>query len=261
MDITVGSTSNGYVGYYAVDIFKSLESTSKITIDASGYVFYEGESNKFLLYYKGEETNLTLPTLSDNKKYKIKDYAFYRSNIKSISIPDCVTSIGNYAFYNCTSLTSITIPNSVTSIGTYAFYYCTSLTNIKLPNGIANIYNSTFYKCTSLTSITIPESVSTIGQYAFYLCTSLTSITILSKIAIYEYAFSSCDSLNTVYYYGTKSEWDNRRILSGNNCLKAETTTRYYYSETEPNLNEEGTAYDDNYWHYVDGEIVVWNKQ
>ena len=69
------------------------------------------------------------------------------------TIPNSVTSIGEYAFSHCTSLTSVTIPNSVTSIGEHAFSYCTSLT-----------------------SVTISDSVTSIGEYAFYDCTSLTDV-------------------------------------------------------------------------------------
>jgi hypothetical protein len=64
-----------------------------------------------------------------------------------------VTSIGDYAFDNCSSLTSITIPNSVTSIGSYAFYYCSSLTSITIPDGVTSIGKSAFSGCTSLTGV------------------------------------------------------------------------------------------------------------
>ena len=68
-----------------------------------------------------------------------------------------VTSIGEYAFHNCTGLTSITIPNSVISIGEWAFSYCTGLTSITIPNSVTSIKNGTFQYCTGLISITIPN--------------------------------------------------------------------------------------------------------
>ena len=90
-----------------------------------------------------------------------------------------VTSIGDYAFYICTSLTSITIPDSVTSVEAAAFYRCTSLTSITIPDGVTSIGGYAFEGCISLTSITIPDSVTSIGARAFYNCSSLTSITFL----------------------------------------------------------------------------------
>ena len=92
-------------------------------------------------------------------------------------IPNSVTSIGDYAFYNCSFLTSVTIPNSVTSIGDYTFSGCSSLTSITIPNSVTSIGDGAFYVCTFLTSITIPNGVVSIGDYAFLACFSLTSLT------------------------------------------------------------------------------------
>ncbi len=104
-----------------------------------------------------------------------------------------ITSIGNYAFDDCTSLTSVTIPNSVTSIGNYAFNGCKSLTSITIPDNVTSIESSAFSGCSSLTSVTIPNSVTEIGSDAFYRCTSLSSITIPNSVtSIGEYAFSGC---------------------------------------------------------------------
>ena len=88
----------------------------------------------------------------------------------SITIPNSVTSIGDYAFQYCSSLTSITIPNSVTSIGDYAFSYCSGLTSITIPNSVTGIGRDAFSYCSGLTSITIPNSVTSIGDFAFYDC-------------------------------------------------------------------------------------------
>ena len=110
-----------------------------------------------------------------------------------------VTSIGNNAFFCCTSLTSVTLPDSVTSIGNNAFSCCTSLTSVTLPDSVTNIGGGTFYYCTSLISITIPNSVTSIGNNAFPGCTGLTSITIPDSVTSIGYhAFDNCTSLTSI---------------------------------------------------------------
>ena len=117
----------------------------------------------------------------------------------SVTIPNSVTSIGEYAFASCTGLTSVTIPNSVTSIGDYAFQYCTGLTSVTIGNSVTSIGNYAFYRCSGLTSIEIPNSVTSIGEYAFASCTGLTSVTIPNSVTrIGEWAFVNCSSLTSV---------------------------------------------------------------
>ncbi len=87
-----------------------------------------------------------------------------------------VTSIGNGAFRNRSSLTSVSIPNSVTSIGSYAFQDCSNLTSVTIPDGVTSIGYCAFSGCGRLTSVTIPDSVTSIGGGAFENCSSLTGI-------------------------------------------------------------------------------------
>lgn len=91
------------------------------------------------------------------------------------NIPDSVTSIGDYAFRDCTSLESINIPDSVTSIGYCAFYGCTGLKSIVIPDSVESIGKRAFRDCTGLKSIVIPDSVKWIGNFAFKNCTNLSS--------------------------------------------------------------------------------------
>ncbi|MBO5732069.1 MAG: leucine-rich repeat domain-containing protein [Alistipes sp.] len=135
----------------------------------------------------------------------IGNYAFaYCSSLTSITIPDSVMTIGEYAFFNCDSLTSITIGDSVTTIGARAFRDCNSLTSVTIPDSVTTIGDFTFYNCSSLTSVTIGDSVTTIGDYAFEYCYSLTSVTIPDSVTtIGNGAFAYCSSLTSVYCEAT----------------------------------------------------------
>ena len=100
-----------------------------------------------------------------------------RQGCKTTVIPSSVTSLGDYCFYGCKSLTSITIPSSVTSLGDYCFSKCSSLTSITIPSSVTSLGDGCFYGCKSLTSIDIPSSVTSLGEYCFYECTSLKTVT------------------------------------------------------------------------------------
>ena len=98
------------------------------------------------------------------------------SEIKEVVILQGVTSIGDWAFYNCDSLTSVSIPEGVTSIGDDAFRYCSSLASISIPSSVTSIGYDAFRDCSSLTSVSIPEDVTSIGWSAFSGCSSLANI-------------------------------------------------------------------------------------
>ena len=116
--------------------------------------------------------------------------------VTEYTIPDGVTTIGDWAFYYGKSLTKITIPNSVTAIGDDAFYRCENLTNIIIGDGVTTIGDWAFSSCESLVNITIPNSVTTIGDYAFQSCSNLTNATIGNGVTtIGNYAFYNCGSL------------------------------------------------------------------
>ncbi len=130
----------------------------------------------------------------------IGDYAFaYCSSLTSVTIPDSVTTIGEGTFRSCSSLTSINIPDSVTTIGNYAFSGCSSLTSVTIPKRVTTIGECAFFDCSALKSVTIPKSVTTIGERAFYNCSALKSVTIPKSVTtIGEKAFYNCSSLRSV---------------------------------------------------------------
>lgn len=130
----------------------------------------------------------------------IGDYAFFECNgIKSVTIPNSVTAIGDEAFYNCKGLSSIDIPNSVTSIGNYTFGLCSGFTSVNIPNSVTSMGSGVFYRCYDLTSVTIPESVTSISIGMFEYCYNLTSVNIPNSVStIGDYAFYECHSLTSI---------------------------------------------------------------
>ena len=135
----------------------------------------------------------------------IGEYAFWDlQNLTSVVIPEGVTSIGKGSFSVCPALKSIVIPNSVINIGDNAFSSCESLQSINIPNGLTTISRGVFKNCPSLTSVTIPNSVTTIKNSAFYNCSLLATITIPSNMSTIENgAFYGCSSLDSVYVEAT----------------------------------------------------------
>ena len=188
------------------------------SLDDEGNLIISGTGDMYNLMYYG-----SVPWYSN------------RSKVKTVTITDGVTTISDYAFYNCNSLTSVTIPDSVTTIGNLAFSLCDSLTSVAIPDSVITIGNGAFSRCDSLTSIivddnnlsyttvdgnlfdksktefiqyaigktvstyTIPDSITHIGNQAFYYCDNLTSVIIPDSVtAIGDGAFYRCDSLMNV---------------------------------------------------------------
>ena len=207
-------------------------------------IYNEYENSKYL----GNNDNLYLVLIkinTNNEKINFNDKckiiyqgAFsYFNNLKSIIIPNTITSIGSYAFYNCNNLEEILIPSSVTNIGSSAFEGCNSLVdlyydgtisdwlNIEIKNGSSlpnyNTNFKNFYKLTSngtisfadksyelLTEVIIPSSITEISTYAFANVTSLTTIEIPNTIKqVGENAFKGCVNLNSLYYDGKTIDW------------------------------------------------------
>ena len=193
--------------------------TPTIEINGDGYWVINGETTnvlagtivaeegtKGLVYYPKDDgtyavaagttkylSDIVIPASYQGKPVtEIAEYGFEQHNLKSITIPDSVTSIGSYAFYDCDALTSVTIGNSVTSIGGWAFM-----------------------DCSSLASVTIGNSVTSIGGYAFSGCSSLTSVCYKGDAAEWNaisigYSNSSLTNA-TRYYYSEEAPTDDGR--------------------------------------------------
>jgi hypothetical protein len=197
--VAKGSTSNGYVGYYALAVYNSDSGITESQLtNNNGYLIYiDTNSNEnILVNYCGTETDLFLPYYIT----KINKYALYNDNkLKQVTINSGVTSIGADAFASCDNLEYVSMSNTVTSVGTYVFSDCSSLTNVRISSSLTSINNYMFNNCDSLTTITIPNKVTNIGNYAFYDCDKLTELEIPSSVtSIGKNAFESCSALTSV---------------------------------------------------------------
>lgn len=115
--------------------------------------------------------------------------------VTDLYIPDGVTDIKSYTFYNC-NIASVLFPESVKTVGFHSFHGCSSLVNVEIPYGVTTLGTSAFIYCDNLAKITIPNSVTTIGDYAFGSCISLKEIYSLAKIppTIYSGTFNNVNA-------------------------------------------------------------------
>ena len=120
-----------------------------------------------------------------------------------------VKAMGMHAFVECTSLKSVSMPESVTSIGNSAFIGCTGLESVKLPAGLKSIGENVFYSCTSLTSVVVPDKVTSIESLAFFGCLNLESITISASVTTLDSSFVyGCTNLKKIEFKGTQAQWN-----------------------------------------------------
>ena len=189
-----------------LSVFFSI-SASAYDVEVDG-IYYYVDSHKNATVTSGDNKysgDIAIPEsiTYNNSKYSVTsigDWAFKEcSGLTSVTIPNSVTSIGEAAFNGCSGLTSITIPNSVTSIGDWAFSQCSGLTSVTIPNSVTSIGDYAFSHCSGLTSVTIPNSVTSIGEWVFGGCSGLTSVTIPNSVTIIgDYAFCGCSGLTSV---------------------------------------------------------------
>ena len=164
---TIKLIANGSLGLYEVsNSYASLLIQSNSTSRKSGRAY----SNCVTAIRLGPSVSIGQDAVSSNY------------SLRSITIPNDVTSVGTYSFYYCKSLRSITFPNSLTSLGSYTFVGCESLQSISIPSEITAIPTRLAQNCYTLPSITIPSGVTSIGDSAFYGCNALRSLVIPNNV-------------------------------------------------------------------------------
>ena len=194
--VSVVYASNTSVGSIWYD-FNSSTKTATVTYRGNAHDSYSNEYSGSVVIPSSVTYNGTTYSVTS-----IGDFAFMNCrSITSITIPNGVISIGQQAL--CGSMTSLIIPNSVITIGSHACSSCSDLTSVTIGNGVTSIGEHAFWGCKSLTSITIPNSVTSIGVNAFSGCSSLTSVTIGHSVtSIGSNAFGRCTSLSTMIFKG-----------------------------------------------------------
>ena len=195
----------------------SLSVTIPGTIDGKP-VTSIGERAFFVSSYDDGWDGITSITLPDSIRI-IKDYAFYSlDDLRSINIPDGVISIGAYGLAD-TAITSVTLPDSLTHLGDRSFSNCDSLTSIVIPDSVTSIGNSVFRSCDSLTSIVIPDSVTSIGNWAFER-SGLSSVTVGNGVtSIGAGAFRECTSLTSITFHGSAPSVGDEVFKGSNNVV------------------------------------------
>ena len=230
------------VSYIGEDAFFSCSSLTSVKIPAAVYfigdhAFYECGSLKGIYVDP------------NNKVYSSDEYGVLFNKEKTellkapgaiagrYTVPDSVTDIYGYAFFQCKKLTGIDLPDNIHYINKYTFTGCTGLTNVVIPDGVTIIGWKSFGNCTNLTNVVIPDSVTSLDSYAFSGCTGLTKVLLPERLNYINYrVFEKCTGLKEVHFLG------NAPTISSNSFLDVKATA-YYPPEDQTWTEVKRTGY------------------
>lgn len=182
-----------------VDENSQVEAGAYVTPDESCFSWEEVDDGVAVTGYIGQDTTIIIPEqLGGLPVVEIKAGTFNEVAITGVQLPDSLKTIGEKAFYYCTSLIELKLGSDTTVIGNQACEGCMSLRNVFFNEGLININDYGFGYCASLTSVTLPSTLNSIGSGAFGL-SGLENITIPGSVeSIGMGAFDSCNSMKTV---------------------------------------------------------------
>ena len=209
------------------------------TYDASNlYAYVDGVKSG----YEDVYTDLVIPdtVIKDGTSYTVvgvNSKAFSsNSDLKSIVLPDTVTTIEQEAFARCTGLRYIDMGNGVTSAGTFTFDKCTALVNVTIPSSLKSLSKGMFRNCTNLVGINLPNGVTSIPYQAFMGDTALDYISANKITTIEESAFESCSNLDYIFYQS--EEYTEDSIGDSNTYYSNATKTYSVDLSTNDTLDE-----------------------
>ena len=277
LTIEKGSSDYGYVGYYADKVINAPNGSIE-----GDFAFGVIDGVNVLTQYLGNETRVELPDNYRGEGYIIGARAFVdNTHVEKITIPECVTAIGDAAFYGCTNLMKITMSDNVVSVGVDAFtntpwynnepdglIYAGKVlykykgtmpqgTSVEVKAGTLGIAGSAFSGCSGLTSIEIPNSVTNIGNNAFRGCSGLTCVVIPNSVtSIGGGAFAYCSGLTSIVIPDSVTSIGDD-VFRGCSGLKA-----VYISDISAWCNIDFSNADSNPLYYaknlyLNGELVT----
>jgi len=168
-------------------------------------VLFNFDKTKLVIYPRGRENNsYTVP----DGVTTIGEFAFEgANNLTNVNFPDALTTIEHMAFGDCFALTEVVLPDTVTVVESQAFTGCMNLREATLSANLTEIDSETFAFCETLEEIEIPDGVTAIWHYAFYRCTNLSRVVIPASVeTIYDEAFGECDNLTIFGYAGSYAQ-------------------------------------------------------
>ncbi len=166
--------------------------------------------------YFGSDIDIIVPERIGNRFVtEIGDHTFnakgqkaqWRQEIRSVYLPDGISRIGAWAFYECAGLTQVRLPDSLLEIGRRAFEGCVGLTEVHLPDGLEYVDRSLFHDCTALQTVTLPDSLTTLSDRMFSGCIALTEIVLSDCVQhIGANTFAQCGELTICAPAGSMAE-------------------------------------------------------
>lgn len=228
----------------------------KIDRDAGLEEFFFLENTRLMLNGSVVEELVVTENISGIGAYVFSGYKY----LTSVTIDADIGEIGKRAFAECENLESVSISGRISQIGEYAFLSCYGLKEATV-SGVEVIGFGAFCECFNLETVVFGDGVKIIKESSFLYCRNLHNMVIPSSIqnirGIIDIYSIHDDFL--AYYHGSKTEFEEK--VDFDDLNNASWYDRiHYYSPLEPPVNDDGTAYDGNYWRYVDGTPTVWVK-